>query len=379
MSGSNGSAPSTQQNTRKRVVLMLGVPLIAAVVGGYFFFIGGNAVSTDNAYVKAAKVMVSSQQPGLVVQVNVHENQHINAGDTLFLIDDTRAKATLAKAEAELANARTSLYALKASYRQKAAELELSQQSQAYAEREYARQAELARQKVVSAGSFDSVANQRDTARQKTEILRQEMAALLANLDGNADKAVEAYPLYMQAAAEREKAAISVANTKITAPFSGIAGKTPQIGQYIAVGQAAMSVVSDTDIWVEANFKETELAHIKAGQEVKVKLDAYPGQVLTAHVDSISQASGAEFSVLPAQNATGNWVKVVQRIPVRIAFQKADFQKNAQATTLRAGMSANVEVETTELSASKPASVALQAPHAHPSELPQNKLAATQR
>jgi len=379
MSGSTSSVASNNQNTRRRAVLMLGVPLFAALVGAYFFFSGGNSVSTDNAYVKAAKVMVSSQEPGFVVQVNVRENQHVNAGDTLFLIDDTRAKATLAKAEAELANARTSLYALKATYRQKAAELELSEQSEAYAGREYARQAELARQKVVSAGSFDSVANQRDTARQKTEILRQEMAGLLANLDGNANKAVEEYPLYMQAEAERVKAAISVSNTKITAPFSGIAGKAPQIGQYIAVGQAAMSVVSDTDIWVEANFKETELAHIKAGQEVKVKLDAYPGQVLTAHVDSISQASGAEFSVLPAQNATGNWVKVVQRIPVRVVFQKLAFQKNAPATTLRAGMSANVEVDTNELPAAKPASVAQQPQHVHPSELPQNKLAATQR
>jgi len=351
MSGSNSS---------KRAVLMLGVPLLAALVGAYFFFTSGSSVSTDNAYVKAAKVMVSSQEPGFVVQVNVRENQHVNAGDTLFLIDATRAKVSLAKAEAELAYARTSLYALKASYREKASELALAEQSQAFAEREYARQAELARQKVVSSGSFDSVANQRDIARKETEILHQEMAKLLANLDGNAEKSVEEYPLYMQAEAERVKAALAVTNTKIMAPFSGIAGKTPQIGQYIGVGQSAMTVVSDVDIWVEANFKETELAHIKPGQEVRVKVDAYPGQVLSARVDSISQASGAEFSVLPAQNATGNWVKVVQRIPVRIVLQKVVLQKNAQATALRAGMSANVEVDTHEQAAPKPASVALQ-------------------
>jgi membrane fusion protein, multidrug efflux system len=368
MSGSNSSIPSPTQSAHKRTVLMLGIPLVAAVIGACFFFIGGNSVSTDNAYVKAAKVMVSSQEPGFVVQVNVRENQHVNAGDTLFLIDDARVKVSLAKAEAELAQARTSLYALKASYREKAAELELAEQSQAFAEREYARQAELARKKVVSSGSFDSVANQRDAARKKTEILRQEMARLLANLDGNAEKRVEEYPQYMTAEAERAKAALSVSNTKIVAPFSGIAGKAPQIGQYVAVGQSVMSVVSDTEVWVEANFKETELARIKSGQVVQVKVDAYPDQVLQARIDSISQASGSEFSVLPAQNATGNWVKVVQRIAVRIALDNS-----AQATALRAGMSANVEVDTHEPVVVKPVSVAQQ--QAVP---PQNKLANAQ-
>lgn len=336
------TTPTNKPVSRLRPVLMLGVPLLALAIGAWFYLGSSGTVGTDNAYVKAGKVMVSSQVPGFVISTEVSENQRVNAGDTLFLIDATRVQVALDKANAELAHARTTLNALKASYREKGAELQLAEQSQAFAEREYARQAELARQKVVSSGSFDAVANQRDAARQKTEILRQEMARLLANLDGNADRPAETYPQYMKARAEREKAALAVSNTRIMAPFSGIVGKPPQIGQYVSVGQAVMSVVSDTNVWIEANFKETELSHIKPGQSVDVTVDAYPDQVFHARVDSISQASGAEFALLPAQNATGNWVKVVQRIPVRIALQAGD----DKAAALRAGMSASVEINT---------------------------------
>lgn len=360
---------SAVTSSRTRVLLMLVLPAVVLVVGAWFYFGASNSVDTDNAYVKAGKVMVSSQVPGFVIDVKVQENQYVQAGETLFLIDDTRVSVALDKADAELAQARTTLFALKASYREKLAQLQLAEQTQAFAEREYARQAELARQKVVSSGSFDAVANNRDATRQKTEILRQETARLLANLDGNADKPVEAYPLYMQAKAEREKAALAVSNTRIMAPFSGIVGKPPQVGQYVGVGQAVMSVVSDTNIWVEANFKETELAGLQAGQTVNVHVDAYPDREFRAHVDSISQASGAEFSVLPAQNATGNWVKVVQRIPVRIAFDDA-----TQMRELRAGMSASVEVDTSHKNAEAKSAGAVAS-----QRLPQSGLANAQR
>ena len=341
MSAVAQSTPSAPAS-RTRVLLMLVLPtLVLGLAGAWYYFGAGATVTTDNAYIKAGKVMVSTQVPGFVVDVKVRENQHVQAGETLFLIDDTRVSVALDKADAELAQARTTLFALKASYREKLAQLQLAEQTQAFAQREYERQAELARQKVVSSGSFDAVANERDAARQKTEILRQETARLLANLDGNAEKPVEAYPLYMKARAVREKAALAVANTRIVAPFSGIVGKPPQIGQYVAVGQAVMSVVSDTNIWIEANFKETELAGLRPGQPVSVQVDAFPEREFRARVDSISQASGAEFAVLPAQNATGNWVKVVQRIPVRITLDAA-----TPLSDLRAGMSATVEVDT---------------------------------
>jgi membrane fusion protein (multidrug efflux system) len=324
----------------RRTLLTLG-PVAVLVVGGYFYFMSGRLIETDNAYVKADLAIVASQVAGPIATVAVRENQRVKQGDVLFTVDDRTFKVTVEQTRAQLVAMNDLVESFRAGYRQTTAQLALARTTAAYQQREYDRMAELAKRKLTSDVAVDDARQKRDVANQDIQVTERALEAARARLGGSVDKPLTDQAAYQAAKSMYDKAAIDLEHTVIRAPFDGIASKVPTVGQYVAPGAPIMSIVSDHDMWIEANYKETELTHVMPGQPVDIELDTYPGRTWRGSVESISQATGAEFSVIPAQNATGNWVKVAQRIPVRIAVQVA-----ANDPELRVGMSAVVTIDT---------------------------------
>jgi membrane fusion protein, multidrug efflux system len=289
--------------------------------------------------------MIAAEVSGLISEVDVRENQHVAGGDVLFRIDDRTYRIALAEAQAQLDSIRDEIDSLKASYSQKQAELALARTNLDFAQKEFNRRSKLVATNAVSRSSFDSAQHDLDVARESIRISEQEMAQIRAQLAGDPDSPVERHPRYLAAKAVLDRAGLDLERTVVRAPFAGIASNTPQIGQQVIgngpMSSPVMSLVADTGVWVEANFKETELTYVSPGQTVTVRVDTYPSREWQGTVESLSQATGAEFSIIPPQNATGNWVKVVQRIPVRIAVKT-----NGNDPALRSGMSATVEIDT---------------------------------
>ncbi len=340
----DSKAPPRSKRWIRNALLLLG-PLLVIIVGGAIYITGGRYVETDNAYVKADKVMIAAEVSGLISSVPVHENQPVAAGDVLFTIDDRPYRIAIAEAEAGLAGARDEIASLKATYRQKREELTLARTNIGYAKKEYERQAKLIASSALSRSKLDATRHDLDVAEQQVRVIKQEMSEITAQLGGNPDIPVEEHALYQAAMAAKDRAALNLERTVVRAPFAGIASNTPDVGQQVigngAFSSPVMSLIADKDFWVEANFKETDLTHVKPGQTATIHVDTYPDREWQGTVLSLSQATGAEFSVIPPQNATGNWVKVVQRIPLRIKVIA-----NKDDPPLRAGMSATIEVDT---------------------------------
>lgn len=328
-------------SSRLRPILMIGVPLLVIVAGATFYFAGGRYVSTDNAYVKADTVSVSPEVGGRIVQVFVTQNQHVAAGEKILQLDPEPYRIALSEAEAQLAQAAAKVRATQARYRMTTAQLELAKSNIDYYGKEYERQRSLARNDFASQAKLDEAKHNYDTAMQLSVVLGQSIAEIAANLDDMPEAPVERHSAYMQAKAVRDRAALNLKHATLYAPFGGVLGSRPQVGDNVAPGTPIVSLISDDKLWVEANFKETQLTDVHAGQKVSITIDTYPDRTWEGHVASIAQGTGAEFSILPAQNSTGNWVKVVQRIPVRIAIDRA-----AGDPAIRAGMSSEVEIDT---------------------------------
>ena len=342
----NGSVGDDSFNMKPRLrwfrglLLTLG-PLLFVTIGSYFYIIGGRYIETDNAYIKADKVSLSAQVSGPITRVLVAENEHVVQGQELFRIDATPYQVALSRAQARLQGVRAFVEGLRAGYYQKQAELKRDELDLDYNEREYNRQLELSRSKLSSAVDLDKTRHEMEMARQQIAITRQALDQIVAQLGGDPDRPLEDHPIYKEVQGSVDDALLNIKWTTVTAPFTGVAQKKPEPGQYVRAGEPVMAIVADERMWIEANYKETELTYVQPGQPVRIRIDTYPDQEWRGTVTSLSQASGAEFSLLPPQNATGNWVKVVQRIPVRIAIESWD-----GAPALRAGMSTTVSIDT---------------------------------
>lgn len=340
---SPASADSSRRPSRrvKRFVLLVLVPLIAATAAGVGYLKGGRVVETDNAYVKADKLPVSAEVSGTITEVRVRENQTVKADQPLFRIDPAPFEVAVAKAEAKLAQVRTDLAAMKASYRGKQAEIELARTRHAFALRDQQRQADLVARNFISASRFDDAKQGSDLARQQVGAMEADLKRIAETLGGSVDAPVERHPSYRAALAELKAAKLDLARVDVRASLPGIVSKPPKQGQFVNAGTFVMALVVNGNLWIEANFPETDLTYVHPGQSVAVRVDTYPDAVWSGVVESVSPATGAEFSVIPAQNATGNWVKIAQRVPVRIRLDPVN-----DAPQLRAGLSAIVEIDT---------------------------------
>ena len=315
--------------------------LVAAFVGAYVYLTGDRFIATDNAYLKFDKVTVSAEVSGRITSLLVTENQKVAKGDLLLTVDDATYVVALQKSEARLKKAESYIQSLRASYRTKQAELALAVSNLEYAKKEYERELNLSRKNLTSEALIDDRKHNLDIANEHRIIVEKELAQLLANLNERADAPLGEYSEVMEAQADLNLARINLDHTKIVAPFDGFVSHLPKLGQHIDPGSAILSLVSDKDVWVEANFKETDLVNLQIDQAVDITIDAFPDLHWKGTVESLSAATGAEFSVLPPQNATGNWIKVVQRVPIRI-----NLQPNQGDPVLRAGMSAHVQIDT---------------------------------
>ncbi|HUK06568.1 MAG TPA: HlyD family secretion protein [Stellaceae bacterium] len=325
-----------------RISLMASLPLVIVLAGTYYYLVSGRYVSTDDAYVQSDKVMLSSRVAGSVAEVDVHDNELVKAGQVLFKLDDRPYRYALEQARARLASQRLQVDALRASYREKLSDLKAAQETVDFMQRQFDRNKALAAKDFVPKAQFDSSLHDLQTSQEKVGAIQQQIANILASLGGNPDIPTDQHPLVLMAAAQAAQAELDLQYATITAPADGIVSKVDglQVGQWLGVGSPAFALLS-THVWVEANFKETDLTYMHPGDRATLTVDTYPGQVFEAHVDSISPGTGSEFSILPAQNATGNWVKVTQRVPVRVEITETD-----SSMPLRAGMSATVEVDT---------------------------------
>ena len=322
-------------------LLIIG-PLILALVGAYYYAIGGRYVTSENAYVKADKIAISTDISGRVSKVNVRENQIVQKGDILFELDREPFQIMLQKSEAELSATTAEIASMRVLFREKAAELKAVEADVSFFQDLFDSRRNLLKRGMVNSERFDSAARNLEAARNRSDGIREELGRIRQRLGGSPDLATDMNPQVLTANARLLDAKLNLSKTVIYAPATGIITKNDlQEGEYVTTGRPVFSIVSRQDVWVEANLKETELTHVTEGQTATVTVDAYPDAKWKARVASIAPATGAEFSILPPQNATGNWVKVVQRIPVRLEVVETN-----GGPPLRAGMSVVVTIDT---------------------------------
>jgi membrane fusion protein, multidrug efflux system len=339
------AAPARRKTRAQRLRRPLMSLAVIAVVGGgaYVYFTGGRYQSTDDAYAQAATVSISANVAGRVIEIDVRDNEFVHRGTTLFRLDDAPFRIAVSDAIARLGDTRLQIESLKSSYRQRQVELRAAQDTQAYAQQQYNRQTRLLTSGIASQAQFDQAAHALDVARQQVANVKQQIGVALANLGGDPNIAPERHPLVEQAQAALDRAQLNLSYTVISAPTDGVVAKVEQlqVGDIIAASAPAFALVSAGDVWIEANFKEVQLARMRPGQMATVKIDRYPGRTFPAKITSVSPSTGSQFSLLPPENATGNWVKVVQRVPVRLQLTQSDAE-----FPLQAGLSANVTVDT---------------------------------
>lgn len=337
------AAARARRRRLRRLFLMVVVPLLAAAGAFALYLNGGRYVVTDNAYIRADKVTLSTDISGVVAAVLVAENDAVVPGQPLFRFDPEPFELAEAAARANLGAVLAEIRTMQANYRQKLEEIRLADADAAYQEREFQRQSELGRRGVAAASVLDQARIAYARARQRAAAVREEAAAVLASLGGSPDADPARHPKAQQAQAQLDRTLRERRRTLVTAPAAGIVVSVGalQPGEYLEAGKPAFTLVRTDHLWVDASPKETDLTHVALGNPATVTVDTYPGRTWTARVESLSPASGAEFAILPPQNASGNWIKVVQRIPMRVVVEP-----QPDGPVLRSGMSAVVTVDT---------------------------------
>jgi membrane fusion protein (multidrug efflux system) len=325
-----------------RFVFIVVVPVAVALAGLYIYSHGGERVETENAYVKADIIAVSSELDGRVSNVEVEDNQYVEKGALLFGLEHAGYEVKQRRANAQMDMVRTEVQSLKAEYRATMLEKREATQRIAYLAKQLERQKTLMKHGMGRADQFDEAQHNLDVARVRLASVEERINRALAGLLGNPYLPAEKHPRYLEAEAAYDEAGLGLADSNIYAPASGIISNMKlQAGEYVDTGVPIFSIIVSDTLWVEANFKETQLTWMREGQRAYVVADAYPDFDWPGIVTAIAPATGAEFAVLPPQNATGNWVKVVQRIPVHIQVQQP-----AGMPRLRAGMTVTVGVDT---------------------------------
>ena len=322
-------------------LVMWSLPFIVILATLGVWLSSGRYVSTDNAYVKGDRAQIATELSGIIVEVPVQENQHVSRGQLLFKLDDQSYRHALARIDSEIETARADIRGLRAQWRTKREEIKAASSQLNFAQAEFDRQSDLAEKKIASTQKLQETRMGLEVARQRISAAEEDLLRIEAALAGDPKIHPDDHPKVKQLMAARDEALLQLRRTTIESPLDGIVSKRPVPGSYATAGVPIMVIVADTDLWIEANFKETELTLVRPGQQAIIKVDTYPDAECTGSVASISQATGAEFAVLPPQNASGNWVKVVQRIPVRIAVACREGDP-----PLRVGMSTTVEIDT---------------------------------
>ena len=326
-----------------RATLLLVVPLIVLVIGSVFYLLGGRYVSTDNAYIGQQRVLITPEVSGKVVSISVVEGQELKPGDVLFSIDPAPYQFAEHEARAKLERVRTDFANLKSNLDNIAKRIVLAQESVAANQAEYNRKSELLGNRISTPSDLDRSRMAVIAAKTQLEQMQGQHTAMMNQLLGEADLPIERYPPFIETSAAHDRAKRDLANTVLRAPIAGIATQVPsiQMGRYITAGTPVFSVMGTDTIWIDANPKETDLTYVRPGQPVTITVDAFSGREWRGQVAAISPGTGAQFAILPPQNATGNWIKIVQRVPIRV-----EFAPGQDVRRLRSGMSANIEIDT---------------------------------
>lgn len=341
--GSRAASLATFARRRLRAILLVVVPAIALTAGLTFYLYGGRYITTDNAYVGAQKVLITPDISGKIDKIFVKEGAHVAAGDPLFEIDPVPFQLALQQARSKLATATTDLANLKTNYASLNQLVDYAQQSVELKKRDVARKTELVKRAAGTQVDLDTAIAGLVTTQLQAQLATQQKGDAFNQLLGDPDLPLEKFPAYMQAKAALDQAERDLNHTTLRAPMGGTATQVDaiQLGRFVTAGMPVFSVVDDSAPWVDANPKETDITHLRIGQKVTMEVDSFPDHTFHGIVQSVSPGTGAQFSILPPQNASGNWVKIVQRVPVRIGFDTAE-----DTHLLRSGMSVNVSIDT---------------------------------
>jgi membrane fusion protein (multidrug efflux system) len=319
------------------------LPAAALAIGFYWWLGGGRYVSTDNAYIGAEKVLITPQISGAVVHVDIVEGQRVDVGDRLFELDPAPYRIALALAKGRLEGAKAEYQNLQISYKGDEDQIKMGQEAVKVRQADYDRKSALLNQRAGTAVDVDTSAAALIQAKQILAYVEQMQTSALMKLGGSPDAPLEDFPDYAQAKAQVEDAERNLNNTGVIAPIAGIATQVTQIqlGRFVAAGAPVFAIIADRGLWIDANPKESDLTYVRSGLPATITVDTFPDRSWRGKVGAIAPGTGAQFAILPPQNANGNWVKVVQRVPLRI-----EFDADQDTSDLRAGMSAYVSIDT---------------------------------
>ncbi len=341
--GTHGGMRTQRSRRLLRLVLLVVIPIVAAAGGLYWYLSSGRYISTDNAYVGMQKVMITPDISGKIASIVVREGEKVKAGQPLFEIDPEPFRIAQTQAQARVVGVRTDFANIKSNLAAADRLIELARQTVDLKEKEVERKRSLLASRAGAQADVDTSVAMLVAARTQLEQLVQQQAQLRNQLRGDPDLPIEKFPPFIAAQAALDQAERDLAHTTLRAPIDGIATQVDsiQLGRYVTAGTPVFAIIDDGNPWVDANPKETDITYLRVGQAVELHVDTFPNHVFHGSVASVSPGTGAQFSILPPQNASGNWVKVVQRVPLRIAFDPGQ-----DLSRLRAGMSVTVDIDT---------------------------------